>query len=683
VIRALDTLSFGLCLLGWLLLGVFGTWKDTAPFWLGAPLLWAAALCGLFTLHWGMRGKLSRSCMISVLLFTGYILWRALRSDVVYLARPDVVFGATAFIGWVLTAVRYERPRHRFALIVVWSLLIAGNLGMGLYQVYVNKSANPLSFMGLNRDYQDAEFGGFFPNSNHLCGFMELTSFILLAIIIFGQVHSFVKVLCGLVFVAAGLCVAYSTSRGGALAFGVGVVAFGAIAWVLQMVRKRHVRGKGTAIGWPFAAVSAVMIIMALVTWQQLQTRFAGEGGVFRNLNGRTELWSRAQEQWQQSVLTGTGARSFEYYEPSYRSMGTAWVTWNETDVDAVFAHNDWLQLLADYGLVGLVLAVLVFGTHCWNALSFLLTDSCRSAKSGGGFFTDHRGAIVLGALCGMIPFALHCLADFHMHIGINAVLAAAVLGLMANPAQSAGEAVAEGGEIPAGDRGIKIVATLAAAVPAAIMACCVASWAVGDWKFQNGLGTFSREVDDPGDYFAAAGDMQNAAEADPQNYNARNYWGLAEAGAGELLGGAVLPVFLKKSIDRFKDAHQLYPQNPNISANIGRTLDRLGRKEEAEEWFQKALQWGDGSRLIHIWYADHLFLMGRYREALDHYIPTLHKHAQGAWKRTHIQERINQCIQILSKQQQAEKERQAEGQPKGESQPKPPPVSPSPQGPK
>ena len=122
VIRALETFSFGLFLIGWLLLGAFGTWTETAPFWIGAPMLWLAALCGLFSIRAGLQGKLSRSCTVLVMLFTAYILARALSAEVVYLARPDVVFCATAFIGWVLTAARYDKPRHRFALLVVWSL---------------------------------------------------------------------------------------------------------------------------------------------------------------------------------------------------------------------------------------------------------------------------------------------------------------------------------------------------------------------------------------------------------------------------------------------------------------------------------------------------------------------------------------------------------------------------------
>ena len=647
VIRALDTLSFGLCLLGWLLLGVFGTWQETAPFWAGAPLLWAAALCGLFSLHWGLRGRLSIACLVSVIAFTGYVMWRALTSDVAYLARQDIVFGSTAFIGWVLTAARYEKPRHRFALIVVWSLLIAGNLGMGLYQRYVNPAANPMSFLGFQRPFGDAVFGGFYPNSNHLCGFLELTAFIALASAVFGRVHSFVRVLSGLVFVAAVLCVAFSTSRGGMLSFAVGLVLFGALAGMMHLLRKRPAQRRRLTVIL-FAVLAVGMSAAGWLTWSQLEEKF-GEGQIFKNLNGRTQLWSRAQEQWQEAPVLGTGARSYEYYETSYRNMKTDWITWSESDIDAIFAHNDWVQLLAEYGLVGLALALLVLGIHCWKAFSFILTDTQESALDSRAFFRDHRGAIVMGALCGMIAFAIHCVADFQMHIGVNAVLAAAVLGLMANPGQAA-RLIAGEVEPAVPPRSAKITATLAAAVPAAVLGWCFVPWAVGDYNFWMARGTYDRASDSPEDYFIAAAMMQRAADADPKNHNAWNYWGYAETGSANLF--AEVPVlqmqFLKKSLDRFMVAHRLYPQNASISANIARTFDRLRRPDDASEWWEKALAWGDGSRLIHWWYADHLFSVGRYAEAREHYWPALHKHSMDGWKRPQIQESLDRCNKAL-----------------------------------
>jgi|GEM_PF-560346 len=669
VIRALDTLSFGLCLLGWLLLGVFGTWEKTAPFWIGAPLLWAAALCGLFTLHWGLRGKLSRPCMVSVIVFIGWVTWRALRSDVSYLARQDIVFGATAFIGWVLTAVRYEKPRHRFALIVVWALLILGNLGMGLYQKYGHPEANPLSFLGFTRDFRDAVFGGFFPNSNHLCGFLELTAFPLLAIAVFGRVHSFVRVLCGLVFVAACVCVALSTSRGGFLVFGLGIALFGALAAVFHILRKSRFGGRWQATGLLFAGMAILCGAIGWIAWGQLETKF-GEGKVFANLNSRTELWDRAHAQWMESPITGTGARSFEYYERSFRNMGTKWITWSEADVDAIFAHNDWVQTLADYGLAGLLLAAAVLALHCWKALSFLLADSHESAAQGGGFFTDYRGAIVMGAFCGMIPFAIHCVADFHMHIGVNAVLAASVLGLMANPGRPAsgnGEAKPASGA----RRGWKVTATLAAAVPAAVLAWCAPLWAVGDYHLQRGLGIFSHGADSLEDSFTALARMKLSVEADPKNYDAWFHWGHANSLSFELLK-AELPAgeendklqFLHKALDAYRKAHSLYPQHPDISATVARTLDRLRRFEEAEQWFHKALRWGDGSRLIHEWYADHLMATGRYQEAVDHYWPALHRHDDR--RREGIQKKLERCLELLKKQREGARE--IKGRPNGVS---------------
>lgn len=656
VIRALDTLSFGLCLLGWLLLGIFGTWKETAPFWIGAPLLWAAALSGLFTLHWGLRGRLSRSCTVSMLVFTVYIVWRALTSDVDYLARQDVVFAATAFIGWVLTAARYEFPWQRFALITVWSVLIVANLGMGLYQSFVEKTANPLTFLGFTRDYADAVFGGFFPNSNHLCGFMELAGFIALALAVFGRVHSFVRVVCGLVFVAAAVCVAMSTSRGGWVAFAVGVLTFGALSGVLVILRKRRTRGRWQVTGGLLVGMAVLCGIIGWLSlsWGQLESKF-GTGNVFHNMNKRSEMWERAYEQWQEAPMVGTGARSYEYYERSYRNMETKWITWNDTDIDAIFAHNDWVQLLADYGIVGLLLAAALLSIHCWKALSFLHADSHSAAQTGGRLFTDHRGAIVMGAFCGIIAFAIHCVADFHMHVGVLAVLAASLLGIMANPGQPSADAAAlRDDAVPR--RGWKITAALPAAVLSAMLGWCFLPWAMGDWIYYKGLGDFNRAGNDIEEYFLASATMQRATEADPGNYDAWTYWALADSACADLLSGdqSIQLKFLTKALDRFKTAHQLYPQNPYISMYIGRTLDRLRRSEEAEQWFRKAIAWGDGARIVHHYYGDHLMAMRQYKDAREHYYAALHRYEYKDWQRADLDKKLQNCDRMLQKQHDA-----------------------------
>lgn len=671
--RALETLSFGLFILGWLWLGIFATWTDTAPFWIGAPMMWLAALGALLTLHRRAEGSFSRSCMVAVVVFTGYVTWRALSSEVVFLARPDWVFAGTAFIAWVLTAACFARPGHRFAMLIVWSLLIMGNLVMGLWQQHVNPNANALSFLGFGRDYRDAVFSGFFPNSNHLCGFLELTAFPVLALAVFGGVHSFVRVLCALVFVAAAWSVSQSTSRGG-LSFALGVLIFGAVAGVLHLQRRKAASGRAPAVGLLFAALAVVCLVLGWVTWTQLEGKFSKTGGVFNNLNGRAELWSRAYEQWQESPLTGTGARSFEYFETKYRDMSTKWVTWNEVDIKGRFTHNDWLQTLADYGLIGLFLAAVVLGLHCKRSLDYVVRDVRRAAGGTPSFFSDHRGALQLGALCGMIAFAIHCAADFQMHIGINAVLAAAVLGIMANPGAPDGMRV----ESPASRRGWRVAAGLAAAVPAVALAWCAPRWAVSEYRHYTTAGIFSRGVSDSADFLLAAANFQHATEADPTNYNAWNFWGNCEAGYAESFRDSPMfqRLWLKKALERYRKAWQLYPQNSDFSAFIARKLDhmarieesadaRMRRLEEAEEMFAEALKWGDGSRQIHWWYGDHLFELGRYEEALLHYLPPLHRYSPEGFRRPAIQAKFEECLRRIEAKRKADEEkRKAEGPP-------------------
>ncbi len=105
---------------------------------------------------------------------------------------------------------------------------------------------------------------------------------------------------------------------------------------------------------------------------------------------------------------------------------------------------------------------------------------------------------------------------------------------------------------------------------------------------------------------------------------------------------------FLNKAIDCFHSAYRLYPQNADISMYLGRTFDGLRKFDEAEKWWQIALQWGDGSRLIHHYYGDHLMAVGNYRLAVDHYIPAMHR--QTGWKRTLLEKKINHAVGLIEK---------------------------------
>lgn len=260
----------------------------------------------------------------------------------------------------------------------------------------------------------------------------------------------------------------------------------------------------------------------------------------------------------------------------------------------------------------------------------------------------------MLGALCGILAFSVHCVADFNMHIGVLAVLAATVLGMLANPGEP-GLYRSREEDPPDGpsQRALRATGTVAAALPAAVMTWSFLPWAIGDYNYYKGLAIFNRGAESLEDSFTASAVMRTAVEADPRNYNSWIRLGLAYKLTAEMLGENVKTrdVFLARALDSFRTAYRLYPQNADISMYLGRTLDGMRRLEEADGWWQTALQWGDGSRLVHHYYGDHLMALGKYEEASVHYIAALHRHE--GWKRELLQRKFTRAVELVRQQKQ------------------------------
>ena len=118
-----------------------------------------------------------------------------------------------------------------------------------------------------------------------------------------------------------------------------------------------------------------------------------------------------AYEQWLESPLVGTGARTFSYM--AVRNWGGS-QGWNWLGRPEM-VHNDYLQTLAEYGAVGLLVALGVGGLIVFRGIGQAVDRNC------GG--TTWASAIQLGAIGGICAAMTHAVVDFSLHIVPSMVL--------------------------------------------------------------------------------------------------------------------------------------------------------------------------------------------------------------------------------------------------------------------
>lgn len=654
MMRFVESVWLVLFLLGLLLLGTLGTWDESAPFWYGASLVAIAGTGALLSRQNAPLRPPGWGSLTVMLLFYGYVAGRALTSEVAWLARQDLIFATTAVIAYLLIALRFTGPRQRGMILLTFTLLILGNVLTGLYQFYGDQKFMLFQSLGFARSIEKSS-SGFYANTNHMAGFLVLAGFPFLGVAVLGKgVSSFLRALCGAVFLVSCLGIAYSTSRGGAVAFLAGLGLFTATS--LVVVRSSSAKGKssGKRMGWWFLGLTAgfaLALVMMAVTFR----KFYGTTGDLFSLSGREVLWDAALEQWQLRPFIGTGARSFEYMERAFRTLDTVWMVW-AGEIDALYAHNDFLQCLADYGLIGISLALAVFISHAFHSLASIVRNRQGSAMDSGSGMA--RG-VVIGSLCSLAGIAVHSLVDFNMHIGTNAVMVGALFGFMSTPGF-----IREAREMPPASPGrpkralspsVLCFSALTASI-SLIFLKYARTLAPADFHWAKGYQELRNAANDPGNmalWLQSSGDLQKAVNLDPQNPKAWYWLGFINVQLATEMPAQFADTFEKKAQEQLARSLQLYPQNPYAAGLAGSLADYFDEKDQADALFSTALRWGLNIQTVNNQFGDHLAKYRKdYYKAIAYYWVALNLSLDPV-TRSDIQVKINTCIAKLKERGQ------------------------------
>jgi O-antigen ligase len=240
---------------------------------------------------------------------------------------------------------------------------------------------------------------GPYVNHNHYAGLMEMLVPILLVLSLTRLVGDKERLASG---VAAAIMVGtifLSGSRGGMLAIFVELAFFAGV-----LLRRR----KATHIA--LGVVAFAVVLVGLLTWlggKELTARVSSISTEARTeLSGgmRLSIDRDALRMFRNKPVLGWGLGTFPVVYPQYRSFYTNFFV-NE-------AHNDYLQLLSEMGLLG-------FGVMIW----FLIVLYRSAMPKIENWMSDVSSAVTLACTLGITGILVHSLLDFNLQIPANAAL--------------------------------------------------------------------------------------------------------------------------------------------------------------------------------------------------------------------------------------------------------------------
>jgi O-antigen ligase len=537
-------------------------------------------------------------CLIVSALFFGYILVRAAWSPIDFLWWQDFYMVIACLIVYLLTAFYITSPRERG--IVLWGLfaLAVVHIFIGLRQFAVGDDWMHFGFIRGTAS-QGRRASGMFIHSIHLAGYLEAVACFALSLALWSTWKNWVRFLAGYMAILCYVGVAITGSRGGYLSVAFSLFVFA----VLSLVAYRKARPRRFL---PVLAIGSAVLILVLGGGTALMMKDKMLRDRLLRLAAQTEEknrdirfynWQAAIDQFKLDPVFGTGAGTHLHYGRLFRRP--------QLQNDPIHAHSDYLELLAEYGIVGGVGMLAFLLSHLgsgWRAYRTVLSHDFREV----GDYEPARSnvlALQIGAFSAVAAYLVHSITDFNLHIPGNALLFAFIFGLMANPGMS----------LPAG----KAAAT-ARAFRYALPALAVAMSIFGLPKF-------------PGDYYAekarvAVRDYDFAAairyamgalESEQRNPNTYFYLGGALRGASMLSQTAE---DRRKNLDgaaaAYLSALNIFPQDEHTLVRLGETLRDLGKLKEAEQAFQQAIAMDPKMGVLHAYYAVHLAWVGRQKEA-------------------------------------------------------------------
>ncbi len=309
-----------------------------------------------------------------------------------YLTKIELLKWASGGLLFLLTMESFESEEHVKQFI--WFLLSL-SFAVALFGIIQHFTSNGKLYWFVPLPPGAGPFGPFV-DGDHFAGFMELTIPFGLALLLFRSWrHEQLTVLLLFTIVPIG-ALTLTASRGGIISLFFEIV-------LLVFLSRRQATRKRQLV----AAAAILLVAGSFIAWlgaNRAIERFqqlAG-GGISQEL--RVSIYRDTWRIILDHPWIGTGLGTLATVYPQYASF------YNGLTVD--HAHNDYLEVLAETGIVGGVFGLSFFLLLFWLGFSNLQSQCTPFAR-----------AAVAGALTSCTGLLLHGLVDFNFHIPANGLI--------------------------------------------------------------------------------------------------------------------------------------------------------------------------------------------------------------------------------------------------------------------
>jgi hypothetical protein len=277
-------------------------------------------------------------------------------------------------------------------------------------------------------------------------------------------------------------------------------------------------------------------------------------------------MWEAAVKIWADHHWWGVGPGHFDSRFRQYRPEGF--------QTRPQHAHNDYLELFADWGAVGGVIILGGIGVliaslrQCW--------PSVRREENVFGTAMSTRYAFFLGAVGGLSALAVHSLVDFNLHVPADALAGVTILALVVSNVRFATERHWLRARLP-----VRLAAT--GALAGAMVFLGIEGWRLGGaalWTARaEAQPNFSNEQ-------AAA--LQEALAFEPMDYfTAYNLGECFRIQSWQ--GDANSQELAEKAMPYYTLGSRLNPWDARCKLRYGMCLDWIGRHADSEKYYSEA----------------------------------------------------------------------------------------------